>query len=62
VNVELTFSAFVKKANMWRVGEEQGGKGMFAPKRVEVTGVWGTLHSEELRSFYSSQNVIRMIK
>jgi hypothetical protein len=35
---------------------------IFGPKRDEVTGGWRKLHNEELHNFYSSPNIIRMIK
>jgi hypothetical protein len=35
---------------------------IFGPKRNEVTGDWRKLHNEELHNFYSSPNIIRMIK
>jgi hypothetical protein len=35
---------------------------IFGPKRDEVTGDWRKLHNEELHNFYSSPNIIRMIK
>jgi hypothetical protein len=35
---------------------------MFGPKRDDVTGNWRKLHNEELRNFYSSPSIIRMIK
>jgi hypothetical protein len=35
---------------------------IFEPKRNEVTGGWRKLHNEELHNFYSSPNIIRMIK
>jgi hypothetical protein len=35
---------------------------IFGPKRDEVTGDWRKLHNEELNKFYSSPNIIRMIK
>jgi hypothetical protein len=35
---------------------------IFEPKRDEVTGEWRKLHNEELRDFYSSPSVIRIIK
>jgi hypothetical protein len=35
---------------------------VFGPKRDEVTGEWRKLHNEELRDFYSSPNIIRIIK
>jgi hypothetical protein len=34
---------------------------IFEPKRDEVTGEWRKLHSEELHTLYSTQNVIRQI-
>jgi hypothetical protein len=35
---------------------------IFGPKRDEVTGEWRKLHTEVLRSLYSSPNIIRQIK
>jgi hypothetical protein len=35
---------------------------IFGPKRDEVMGDWRKLHNEELHTFYSSPNIIRMIK
>jgi hypothetical protein len=35
---------------------------IFGPKRDEVTGGWRKLHNDELHNFYSSPNIIRMIK
>jgi hypothetical protein len=35
---------------------------IFGPKRDEVTGEWRKLQNEELRDFYSSPNIIRIIK
>jgi hypothetical protein len=35
---------------------------IFGPKRDEVTGGWRKLHNEELHNFYSSPNIIRIIK
>jgi hypothetical protein len=35
---------------------------IFGPRRDEVTGEWRKLHNEELHNFYSSPNIIRMIK
>jgi hypothetical protein len=32
------------------------------PKRYEVTGDWRKLHNEELHNFYSSPNIIRILK
>jgi hypothetical protein len=35
---------------------------IFGLKRDEVTGKWRKLHNEELRDFYSSPSIIRIIK
>jgi hypothetical protein len=35
---------------------------IFGLYRDEIIGCWGKLHNDELHNFYSSQNVIRMIK
>jgi hypothetical protein len=37
-------------------------RGIFGPKRDEVTGEWRRLHNEELNGLYSSPNIIRVIK
>jgi hypothetical protein len=35
---------------------------IFGPKKGEMTGGWRKLHNEELRDFYSSPSIIRIIK
>jgi hypothetical protein len=35
---------------------------IFGPKRDEVTREWRKLHKKELRDFYSSPSIIRIIK
>jgi hypothetical protein len=37
-------------------------RGIFGPKRDEVTGGWRKLHNEELHNLYSSPNITRMFK
>jgi hypothetical protein len=37
-------------------------RGVFGPKRDEVTGEWRKLQSGELHNLYSSPNIIRQIK
>jgi hypothetical protein len=37
-------------------------RGIFGPKRDEVTEGWRKLHNEELHNLYYSPNRIRMIK
>ena len=35
---------------------------IFGPRRDEVTGEWRKLHNTELNDFYSSPNIVRVIK
>jgi hypothetical protein len=37
-------------------------RGVFGPKRDEVTGEWRKLHNEKLHDLYSSPSIIRIIK
>ena len=37
-------------------------RGIFRPKRDEVTGEWRKLPNEELNDLYSSPNIVRVIK
>jgi len=34
----------------------------YQPRRDDVTGEWRRLHNEELNDFYSSSNIVRVIK
>jgi ABC-type protease/lipase transport system fused ATPase/permease subunit len=45
-----------------RVFENKVLRRIFGPKRDEVTGEWSKLHNEELNNFYSSSNIVRVIK
>jgi hypothetical protein len=45
-----------------RVFENRFLRGIFGPKRDEVTGEWRTLHNEELYNLYSYPCTIRHIK
>jgi hypothetical protein len=44
------------------VSENRVLRGIFGPKRDEVTGEWRKLHSGELHNLYSSPDIIRLIK
>ena len=37
-------------------------RGIFGPKREEVTGEWRNLHNEDLNDLYCSPNIFRVIK
>jgi hypothetical protein len=37
-------------------------RGMFGPKRDEVTGEWKKLHNEKLNDLYCSPNIVLAIK
>jgi hypothetical protein len=37
-------------------------RGIFGPKRDEVTREWRKLHNEELTDLYSSPTIVRVIK
>jgi hypothetical protein len=45
-----------------RVFENRVLRGIFGPKRDEMTEDWRKLHNEELHNLYSSPNIIKMIK
>jgi hypothetical protein len=52
----------LREEHRLRVFEKRVLRRIFGPKRDEVTGDWRKLHNEELQNFYSSPNIIRMIK
>ena len=37
-------------------------RGVFGPKRDEMTGEWKKLHNEELNDLYSLPNIVRVAK
>jgi len=45
-----------------RVFENWGLRGIFGPKRDEVTGEWRKLHNEELNNMYCSSIIVGEIK
>jgi hypothetical protein len=52
----------LREEHRLRVFENRVLRRIFGPKRDEVTRGWRKLHNEELHNFYSSPNIIRMIK
>jgi hypothetical protein len=52
----------LREEHRLRVFENRVLRRIFGPKRDEVTGGWRKLHNEELHNFYSSPDIIRMIK
>jgi len=45
-----------------RVFQNMVLKRIFGPRRYKVTEDWRRLHNEELNDFYSSPNIVRVIK
>jgi len=45
-----------------RVFENRVLRGIFGPKKDEITEDWRKLHKGELNDLYSSPNIIRVIK
>jgi hypothetical protein len=57
-----TWSLIFRDEHRLRVFENMVLRGIFGPKRDEMTGDWRKLRNEELHNLYSSPNIIRMIK
>ena len=57
-----TWSLTLREELKLRVFENRVLRGIFGPKRDEVTGDWRKLHNEELNDLYSSPNIVRVIK
>jgi len=45
-----------------RVFENMVLRGIFGPRKDEVTGEWRRLHNEEINDLYCSPNIVRVIK
>jgi hypothetical protein len=52
----------MKEERRLRVDENRVLRGIFGPKRDEVTGEWRKLHNEELHDLYSTPTIVRVIK
>jgi hypothetical protein len=57
-----TWSVTLREEHRLKVFENRVLRGIFGPKRDEVTGDWRKLHSGELHNLYSSPDIIRQIK
>jgi hypothetical protein len=57
-----TWCVTLREEHRLRVFENRVLRGIFGPKRDEVTGEWRRLNNEELNDLYSSPNMIRVTK
>ena len=57
-----TWSLTLREERKLRVTENMVLRGIFGPRRDEVTGEWRRLHNEELNDLYTSPNIVRVIK
>jgi hypothetical protein len=57
-----TWSLTLTEEHRLRVFENRVLRGIFGPKRDEVTGEWRKLHNGELHNLYLSPDIIRQIK
>jgi hypothetical protein len=57
-----TWSLTLREEYSLRVFENRVLRRIFGPKRDEVMGEWGKLHSGELHNLYSSPDIIGQIK
>jgi hypothetical protein len=57
-----TWSLTLREKHRLRVFENMVLRGIFGPKRDEVTGEWRKLHNKELHDLYSSPSIIRITK
>jgi hypothetical protein len=52
----------LRQEHRLRLFENRVMRGIFGPKRDEVTWEWRKLHKEEFNEMYSSTYIIRLIK
>jgi len=57
-----TWSFTLREERRLRVFKNRVLRGIFVPKRDEVTGEWRKLHNEQLNDLFSSPNTVRVIK
>jgi hypothetical protein len=47
---------------VYHTNENEVLRRIFVPKREEVAGDWRRLHNEEFHNWYTSSNIIKVIK
>jgi len=57
-----TWSLTLREEEKLRVFVNMVLRKIFVPRREEVSGEWRRLYNEELNDFYSSPNIVRVIK
>jgi len=57
-----TWSLALREERKLKVFENMVLRGIFGPRRDEVTGEWRRLHDAELNDLYTSSNIVRVIK
>ena len=57
-----TWSLTLREERRLRVFENRVLRGVFGPKRDEVTDEWRKLHNEEFNDLYSLPNIVRVVK
>jgi hypothetical protein len=57
-----TWCLTLREEHRLRVLQNRMLNRIFGLKRDEVTGGWRKMHNEELHNFYSSPNIIKMMK
>ena len=57
-----TWSLTLREERRLRVFENRVLRGVFGPKRDEVTGEWRKLHNEEFSDLYYLHNIVRVVK
>jgi hypothetical protein len=56
------YKEIILREHILRVFENRELRGIFGPKREEVTGGWRKLHNEELHGLYSSPTKSRRMR